>query len=181
MLLLSVNRKEISSNLRLHLSNKQWLGFQGSSNFLYYIFPGNITVVSTLFQDYFLLDKVFEKQRSQILKKIKNIFLNIEYNYSIKLKVIGVGYKIDPMPSQKILNLKLGFSHEIQFPLESGIFCKRLNDRSSIYIFSSNDSQTLKNFLARLKKYRPVEPYKGKGLRYLTETIKRKEGKKSNL
>tara|TARA_Y100001956_G_C4099048_1_gene176688 strand:- start:397 stop:654 length:258 start_codon:yes stop_codon:yes gene_type:complete len=85
------------------------------------------------------------------------------------------------MPSQKILNLKLGFSHEIQFPLESGIFCKRLNDRSSIYIFSSNDSQTLKNFLARLKKYRPVEPYKGKGLRYLTETIKRKEGKKSNL
>ncbi|KAA0158040.1 hypothetical protein FNF27_10040 (mitochondrion) [Cafeteria roenbergensis] len=70
MLLLSVNRKEISSNLRLHLSNKQWLGFQGSSNFLYYIFPGNITVVSTLFQDYFLLDKVFEKQRSQILKKI---------------------------------------------------------------------------------------------------------------
>ena len=120
MLLLSVNRKEISSNLRLHLSNKQWLGFQGSSNFLYYIFPGNITVVSTLFQDYFLLDKVFEKQRSQILKKIKNIFLNIEYNYSIKLKVIGVGYKIDPMPSQKILNLKLGFSHEIQFPLESG-------------------------------------------------------------
>ena len=71
--------------------------------------------------------------------------------------------------------MKFNFLQNLEF------FCKRLNDRSSIYIFSSNDSQTLKNFLARLKKYRPVEPYKGKGLRYLTETIKRKEGKKSNL
>jgi len=85
------------------------------------------------------------------------------------------------LDQNKVLSLKFGFSHDILFESKRGVKCKRLNERSSIYVFSFIDKQILKNFVNKIKKFRPVEPYKGKGLRYLTESIKRKEGKKSNL
>jgi len=107
--------------------------------------------------------------------------LNTNFGYSLKIKVVGVGYRIDSLDHHKVLALKFGFSHDILFPGKQGIKCKRLNDRSSIYTFSFIDKQILKNFVNKIKKFRPVEPYKGKGLRYLTESVKRKEGKKSNL
>lgn len=61
------------------------------------------------------------------------------------------------------------------------MFFKRLNDRSSIYLTYFDDKQQLNNFVAEIKSLRPVEPYKGKGLRYMEEITHRKEGKKSNL
>lgn len=96
------------------------------------------------------------------------------------MRVVGVGFKIEPLENAS-LTLKLGFSHSIPVKLLPGLRFKRLNERSSIYIFTFYDLQSLNNFLTKIKNYRPVEPYKGKGLRYLNEFLIRKEGKKSNL
>ena len=60
-------------------------------------------------------------------------------------------------------------------------YMKRLVNKSSIYIFTFSNKKILINFLSNLKKYRPVEPYKGKGLRFVNELVLRKEGKRSNL
>jgi len=163
-----------------HLSPK-WIGFQGVYGFLYFTFTNKATFISTHNLHYFFFDNKLKNQKSRIQKKLENFLSNANFGYSLKVKVVGVGYKIDSLDQNKVLSLKFGFSHDILFESKRGVKCKRLNERSSIYVFSFIDKQILKNFVNKIKKFRPVEPYKGKGLRYLTESIKRKEGKKSNL
>lgn len=159
---------------------KNWLGFQGSFSFLYFFKPTSLKFFITPKRYYFIFKNKDYNQITFLHKKFYKTFIGVTLGHSVNLRVVGVGFKIEPLENTSLV-LKLGFSHSISVKLLPGLRFKRLNERSSIYIFTFYDLQSLNNFLTKIKNYRPVEPYKGKGLRYLNEFLIRKEGKKSNL
>ncbi|MFX7739932.1 50S ribosomal protein L6, partial [Acinetobacter baumannii] len=75
-----------------------------------------------------------------------------------------------------ILNLQLGYSHDIQFPIPDDV--KIVCEKPTSITVSGADKQRVGAVAAKIRSYRGPEPYKGKGVKYATETIRRKEGKK---
>ena|SRR3989338_6606330 len=103
---------------------------------------------------------------------IKNMMVGVTDGFTKSLEFTGVGYKA--AVSGNTLNLSLGFSHAIDYKLPEGITAKV--NKNQIDITGSN--KELVGFVAAtVRGFRPPEPYKGKGLKYLTETIIRKAGK----
>lgn len=90
------------------------------------------------------------------------------------LELRGVGYRAQTQG--KTLNLSLGFSHPVEYALPDGVEARV--DKSNI-IVSGIDRQKVGQVAAEIRAYRPPEPYKGKGVRYLGEHVVMKEGKKS--
>ena len=105
---------------------------------------------------------------------INNMVNGVSKGFSVSLEINGVGYRA--AVQGKNLNLQLGFSHDVEFPIPEGIkiFCEK---PTSIQI-SGADRQTVGEVAAKIRSYRKPEPYKGKGIKYLGENIRRKEGKK---
>jgi large subunit ribosomal protein L6 len=90
-----------------------------------------------------------------------------------ELEIQGVGYRADV--SGNSLNLQLGFSHPVVIPIPDGL--KVSVDRNVIVRVEGIDRRQVGQFAADLRAIRPPEPYKGKGIRYLGEQVKRKVGK----
>jgi large subunit ribosomal protein L6 len=90
-----------------------------------------------------------------------------------ELEIQGVGYRADV--SGNTLNLLLGFSHPVEIPVPDGL--KVSVDRNVVIKIEGIDRQQVGQFAADLRSLRPPEPYKGKGIRYLGEQIRRKVGK----
>ena len=103
---------------------------------------------------------------------INNMVIGVNEGYSKKLEIKGVGYKV-AVNGNKV-NLNLGFSHPIEFPLPEGI--SALAEGTSLTI-SGIDKQMVGEVSAQIRKLRKPEPYKGKGIRYSDEIIRRKAGK----
>jgi len=104
---------------------------------------------------------------------IANVLNGVSAGYEKKLEIFGVGYRA--AMEGKDLVLQLGFSHPIKFPPPAGITLK-VEDKGAIVV-SGCDRQKVGETAARLRRFRPPEPYKGKGVRYQGEWIKRKVGK----
>ena len=104
----------------------------------------------------------------------QNIVTGVSEGFSKELEIQGVGYRA--ALQGKVLTLQLGHSHDIEFSIPDGIEieCERPN---SIKV-KGIDKQMVGQVAAVIRSYRPPEPYKGKGIRYLGEYIFRKEGKK---
>jgi large subunit ribosomal protein L6 len=90
-----------------------------------------------------------------------------------QLDLVGVGYKA--AVSQKIIELNLGYSHPIKYTLPAGI--KATVSANTKIMLESSDKQLLGQVSAEIQKFRPPEPYKGKGILFEGEPIKRKAGK----
>jgi large subunit ribosomal protein L6 len=109
---------------------------------------------------------------------IKQVILETSYIYYTKLKIIGIGYRIVDAEDyiNKLLFLKLGYSHPIYFKITGNlkIFCLK---RTKLFIFGNSYTE-ITNTAATIRSYKKPEPYKGKGILYETEQIKLKEGKK---
>ena len=105
---------------------------------------------------------------------IKNIVKGVGEGYSIGLEINGVGYRA--AVQGKSLNLQLGYSHDINFPIPPGITIKC--DKPTSITVSGADRHLVGQTAANIRALRKPEPYKGKGIKYETETIRRKEGKK---
>jgi len=101
-----------------------------------------------------------------------NIIEGLDKGFKKSLEINGVGYRA--AVQGKILNLQLGFSHPIEFPIPEGIEVKV--DKNVIHL-SGTDKQTIGQVAAEIRSFRPPEPYKGKGVKYTDETIIRKAGK----
>ncbi|KAL3699800.1 hypothetical protein R1sor_017822 [Riccia sorocarpa] len=102
-----------------------------------------------------------------------NMVVGVTKGFEKKLQLIGVGYRaaIDA----KDLTLNLGFSHQVRMPIPEGINVKvEENTRLTI---SGRDKCAVGDFAASVRKWRPPEPYKGKGIKYSDEVVRRKEGK----
>ena len=92
-----------------------------------------------------------------------------------KLEINGVGYRAKL--EGNIIELSLGFSHPVKHELPDGVSAE-LPSNIEI-ILKSMDKQLVGQVAAEIREYRPPEPYKGKGVKYADETIKRKESKKA--
>ena len=104
---------------------------------------------------------------------IANQVFGVTEGYAKLLDIVGVGYRAEA--KGKVLNLQLGHSHPIDYPIPEGIEIKT-PDPTHIVV-SGIDKQLVGQVAAEIREFRPPEPYKGKGVRYRDETIRRKAGK----
>jgi len=105
---------------------------------------------------------------------INNMVNGVSKGFSVALEINGVGYRA--AVQGKTLNLQLGFSHDVNFPIPDDI--KIVCEKPTSILISGPDRQRVGEVAAKLRSYRKPEPYKGKGIKYVNETIRRKEGKK---
>jgi large subunit ribosomal protein L6 len=105
---------------------------------------------------------------------INNMVKGVSEGFTVNLEINGVGYRA--AVQGKNLQLQLGFSHDVIYPIPEDVTIK-CEKPTSISI-SGKDSQRVGQIAAEIRAYRGPEPYKGKGVKYETETILRKEGKK---
>ena len=104
---------------------------------------------------------------------VKNMLAGVSDGHSKSLEVVGVGYRWKMEGNS--LNLQLGFSHPVNYEVPPGI---EINVTSNTQLtISGVDKQKVGQVAAEIRKYRPPEPYKGKGIRYTDEKIWRKAGK----
>ena len=106
---------------------------------------------------------------------IANMVTGVTTGFTRELIVNGVGYKVDLKGRQLVMHL--GFSHPIEFDLPEAVTCKVEKQKEIRVILESYDKEVLGLTAARIRQYRPPEPYKGKGIIYSDETIIRKAGK----
>lgn len=103
---------------------------------------------------------------------LNNIMEGLDKGFKKSLEINGVGYRA--AVNGKVLELQLGFSHQINFDIPEGIEIKV--DKNIINI-DGTDKQAVGQVAAKIRAFRPPEPYKGKGVKYTDETIIRKAGK----
>lgn len=104
---------------------------------------------------------------------LNNMVEGVTNGFKKELDVNGVGYRVQK--NGKVLVLNLGYSHPIEMPEEDGITIDVPNPNK--IIVSGIDKQQVGQFAAVIREKRPPEPYKGKGIKYVDEHIRRKEGK----
>jgi large subunit ribosomal protein L6 len=105
---------------------------------------------------------------------INNMITGVSKGYTRNLDIAGVGFKA--AVEGKSLKLNLGYSHEVLFPIPTGIDIKC--EKPTMIAISGIDAQKVGQVAAEIRGFREPEPYKGKGIKYSDETIRRKEGKK---
>jgi len=106
-------------------------------------------------------------------KLIANMAQGVSQGFSRVLDINGVGYRAE-VKGQEI-HMTLGYSHPVVFPLPAGV--SAAVERQIIITLTSADRQLLGETAAKIRSLRPPEPYKGKGIKYREEVIKRKAGK----
>ena len=108
---------------------------------------------------------------------INNMVIGVEKGYQHKLELVGVGYKASVQGN--LLELSLGYSHSIYMalPPEIKATAETEKGKNPIVTIDGIDKQLVGQIAAKIKSLRPVEPYKGKGVRYLGEYVRRKAGK----
>lgn len=106
--------------------------------------------------------------------QIANIVKGVSDGFEKRLEITGVGYRA--AVQGKDLQLALGFSHDVKYPIPEGI--KIECPKPTEIVITGIDSQQVGQIAAEIREYRPPEPYKGKGVKYAGERIIRKEGKK---
>ena len=105
---------------------------------------------------------------------VANMVEGVTNGFERKLEINGVGYRA--AVQGKSLQLAVGYSHDVVIPLPDGI--QAVAPKPTELTLSGIDKQALGQFAANIRKVRPPEPYKGKGIKYAEETVFRKEGKK---
>jgi large subunit ribosomal protein L6 len=122
---------------------------------------------------------VQENTQSRVLwgttrANLRNMVEGVSKGYSKALEINGVGYRA--AVQGKNLQLQMGYSHDVLYPIPEGITIKC--EKPTAVLISGYDKQKVGQVAAEIRAVRPPEPYKGKGIKYDTETILRKEGKK---
>ena len=105
---------------------------------------------------------------------LSNLVTGVTSGFEKKLTIIGVGYRAQVQG--KNLNLSLGFSHPVVYPIPEGITIEAPSQTE--LVVKGADKQKVGQVAAEIRRYRPPEPYKGKGVRYTDEYVVRKQAKK---
>ncbi|WP_114778257.1 50S ribosomal protein L6 [Botryobacter ruber] len=108
---------------------------------------------------------------------INNMVVGVTQGYQEKLELVGVGYKA--AVQGKILELSLGYSHNIYMTLPAEVSVSAVTEKGKapVITLESNDKQLIGQVAAKIRSLRKVEPYKGKGIRFVGEVVRRKAGK----
>ena len=106
---------------------------------------------------------------------ISNMIIGVSVGYKKELEIVGVGYRFNVQGSK--INVNAGFSHPVEVIVPEDLKVEQVN--ATEISISGIDKQRVSEFAANIRKLRKPEPYKGKGIRYKGEHIRRKEGKKA--
>ena len=108
---------------------------------------------------------------------INNMVLGVSEGYKKELELVGVGYRVSN--AGQLLDLSLGYTHNIflQLPAEIKVETKSERNKNPLIILESADKQLLGQVCAKIRSFRMPEPYKGKGIKFVGEEIRRKSGK----
>ena len=105
---------------------------------------------------------------------LNNMVVGVTQGFERKLNLVGVGYRAQAQGSK--LNLSLGFSHPVEFEVPAGVTVE--TPTQTEVVVKGADKQLVGQVAANIRAYRKPEPYKGKGVRYSDEQVRRKEAKK---
>ncbi|WP_266204012.1 50S ribosomal protein L6 [Pontibacter kalidii] len=108
---------------------------------------------------------------------INNMVVGVSEGYKEQLELVGVGYKASVQG--KVLELALGYSHNIYMSMPDEVTATAVTEKGKnpIVTLESNDKQLIGQVAAKIRSLRKVEPYKGKGIRFVGEVVRRKAGK----
>lgn len=108
---------------------------------------------------------------------INNMVIGVSEGYRKELELVGVGYRAQA--TGQVLDLALGYTHNIMFvlPTEIKVETKSERNKNPMIILESCDKQLIGQVCAKIRTYRKPEPYKGKGVRFVGEIVRRKAGK----
>ena len=111
---------------------------------------------------------------------IHNMVVGVSAGYKKEMELVGVGYRATS--TGQVLELSLGFSHAIyiKLPKEIKVEAKTERNKNPLIILESADKQLLGQVCAKIRSLRKPEPYKGKGIKFVGEIIRRKSGKSAN-
>jgi large subunit ribosomal protein L6 len=122
-------------------------------------------------------DKEVRSKHGLYRALIQNMITGVSEGFKVQLQMVGVGFRAAAQGQQ--LNLSLGYSHPIIFelPKEVKLEAETKKGEAPLVTLSSHDKQLLGTVAAKIRTLRKIEPYKGKGVRFLGEQIRRKAGK----
>ena len=107
---------------------------------------------------------------------IKNMIIGVSEGYEKSLEIIGVGYRFNP--KGKKLEINAGYSHKVELDVPEGLTVEAVS--ATEITVKGIDKEAVGKFAAEIREVRKPEPYKGKGIRYKGEYVRRKEGKKAS-
>ncbi len=109
---------------------------------------------------------------------IHNMVEGVSNGFKAEMEIVGVGYKAE-VTAPKVLKLTLGFSHDIyiKMPAEVDVEAKMERNKNPLITLTSCDKQLLGQICAKIRSFRKPEPYKGKGIKFVGEVLRRKSGK----
>jgi len=112
---------------------------------------------------------------------INNMVVGVSEGYTVQQELVGVGYRAEA--KGQVLELSLGYSHDIHFkiPEEVAVEAKTERRANPIITLTSADKQLIGQVAAKIRSFRPPEPYKGKGIRFVGEQLRRKAGKSASV
>ncbi|PID88693.1 MAG: 50S ribosomal protein L6 [Bacteroidia bacterium] len=112
---------------------------------------------------------------------LNNMVIGVSEGFSAQLELVGVGFKAEN--NGQVIDFSLGYSHHIFFemPKEIQVECKTEKRANTIITLKSFDKQLLGHVVAKIRSLRPIEPYKGKGIRFVGEEIRKKAGKSASV
>lgn len=112
---------------------------------------------------------------------LNNMVEGVSNGFTAQLELVGVGFKAEN--DGQIIDFSLGYSHHIFFemPKEIQVECKTEKRANTIITLKSFDKQLLGHVVAKIRSLRPVEPYKGKGVRFVGEVVRKKAGKTASV
>lgn len=111
---------------------------------------------------------------------LNNMVVGVSKGYEAKLELVGVGYRAEAQ--NQILDLVLGYSHHTYLQIPPEVKVEAITDKRSnpIIVLKSSDKQLLGHVAAKIRSFRMPEPYKGKGIKFVGEVLRRKAGKSAS-
>ena len=172
----------LPSNVQLSVSPRNEVTVKGPKGTLVQAVDPDIKV--SVSDGNILVERPTEQKRHRALhglyrSLINNMVTGVSEGYKINLELVGVGYKATAVG--KTLELALGFSHAIVMMLPDEIKAAAVTEKGKnpVVTLEGTDKQLIGQVAAKIRSLRPVEPYKGKGVRFVGEVIRRKAGKTS--
>lgn len=126
-------------------------------------------------------DRNLKAMHGTVRALINNMVVGVSKGFTIPMQIFGTGYNIKEQGGKVIL--QVGYCHPVELKMPEGLSIEiktpatRGNDVPAVFTLSSIDKHMLGQFAANVRKVRPPEPYKGKGIRYTDEVVRRKVGK----
>ena len=170
----------LPAGVTLTVEDKNLVTVKGPKGELSYQFNENMTIevngteVKVVRPDDSIFNKTIHGTTRAVLN---NMVVGVSEGYKKELELVGVGYRVSNQGN--LIEFSLGFSHSIflQLPAEIKVETKSERNKNPLVILESCDKQLLGQVCSKIRSFRKPEPYKGKGIKFVGEEIRRKSGK----